>query len=238
MSLLPKAFHAITAAIIVAFVVTLMTGAMATATKPDPNHKVTICHALPASASHAYNRITVDIASSGYVKGGHYVGGYTELGFKHANGGDIIPPYTYKSFQFPGQNWTAEGQAIYENGCVPPPPCPDCTAGGLVTADLLVCGDPRVLLRVTNQYEEPITIKVTWTHGGTFLRQATYARVSDVKVFYPFWVRGRSYFKVTAFTPEGRIVLERGRLPKASPWGTNGCPASLATYKRDRAFGF
>lgn len=31
--------------------------------------------------------------------------------------GDIIPPFSYSSGSFPGQNWTIEGQAIYNNGC-------------------------------------------------------------------------------------------------------------------------
>ena len=44
--------------------------------------------------------------------------------------GDIIPPYYYEptDFHYPGLNWTAEGQAIYENGCnipdVPPTDVP------------------------------------------------------------------------------------------------------------------
>jgi len=96
------------------------------ATKPDPDHKVTICHALPEAASHDYNRIKVDIASSGYVKGGHAVEGGT-IGDKHKDGGDIIPPYEYQPkegdlFVFEGQNWTVEGIAIYENDCVVPDP--------------------------------------------------------------------------------------------------------------------
>ena len=66
--------------------------AMAT---PGPLDKVTICHALPAEASHPYNQIEVDIASTGYVQGGHYVPGGA-LGYKHEDGGDIIPPYTYQ----------------------------------------------------------------------------------------------------------------------------------------------
>lgn len=33
--------------------------------------------------------------------------------------GDIIPPYHYNNVDYPGQNWTAEGQAILANGCVP-----------------------------------------------------------------------------------------------------------------------
>ena len=90
------------------------------ATKP-PDHKVTICHALPGSASHAFNIIDGDIASSGYVKGGHYVEGGA-LGDKHADGGDIIPPYTYtradgSSFDFPGQNYYENLALAIELGC-------------------------------------------------------------------------------------------------------------------------
>ncbi|HSP08692.1 MAG TPA: Ig-like domain-containing protein, partial [Candidatus Dormibacteraeota bacterium] len=31
--------------------------------------------------------------------------------------GDIIPPFTYGDKSYPGMNWTAEGQDIYEDGC-------------------------------------------------------------------------------------------------------------------------
>lgn len=79
----------------------------ATATQP-PHHKVTVCHATPAdTAADGWHRIRVDIASSGYVKAGHS----TE------HDADIIPPYTYGSFSFPGKNWDAAGQAIHANGC-------------------------------------------------------------------------------------------------------------------------
>ena len=38
---------------------------------------------------------------------------------------DIIPPFNYNGGSFPGLNWDAEGQAIYENGCVLPAPRPE-----------------------------------------------------------------------------------------------------------------
>jgi len=43
--------------------------------------------------------------------------------------GDIIPPYDYEpaDFHFAGLNWTAEGQAIYNNGCNIPQPSPSPT---------------------------------------------------------------------------------------------------------------
>lgn len=126
------------------------------ATKPDEDtgHKVTICHRTH-SDTNPYVVITVDIAAAGYGggKGDHYAehkGPVWELGLKeqHVEWGDIIPPYTYEDFVFPGYNWSEAGQAIYEDGCKPgtqtsstppptsppptsPPPCED--EGGCTT---------------------------------------------------------------------------------------------------------
>jgi hypothetical protein len=96
--------------------------AVPVAATPPPDHKVTICHALPDKASHDYNVISVDIASSGYVKGGHYVAPGDSS--KHADGGDIIPPYVYvrkdgTTFTFTGQNYAGNEFLAYELGCGP-----------------------------------------------------------------------------------------------------------------------
>ena len=61
-----------------------MGSALATAPGSDGNHKVTICHAT-ASQTNPYVVETVDIASSGYLQGGH-----------NNHDGDIIPPYMYQ----------------------------------------------------------------------------------------------------------------------------------------------
>ncbi|MBC7631697.1 hypothetical protein, partial [Aeromicrobium sp.] len=37
----------------------------------------------------------------------------------HIEWGDIIPPYTYLGVKYPGQNFSAEGELIYANNCVP-----------------------------------------------------------------------------------------------------------------------
>jgi len=93
-------------------------------------HKVTICHAT-SSEKNPYTSPTVDIASAGYPDGnnghaGHVGDGVWYAGAK-ADGfdwGDIIPAYDYESgdvsFHFAGLNWTADGQAIWSNGCVAP----------------------------------------------------------------------------------------------------------------------
>ncbi len=128
-----KTLRGVGAAIIVAALSLLGVGALAstaTATQPNPSHKVTICHATD-SYTNPYVRETVDIASSGYLKAGH--NGHTGPVFyvaipKHTKWGDIIPPYTYQPagtkknpnpplFSYPGLNWNADGRAIYDLNC-------------------------------------------------------------------------------------------------------------------------
>ena len=89
--------------------------------------KVTLCHRVGGPN---WVRITVapQAALNGHAKN-------HEL--------DIIPPFTYAGDRFPGQNWDAEGQEIFANGCVAPPEpapihlrvtCVDAAADGTFTA--------------------------------------------------------------------------------------------------------
>jgi len=180
---------------ILALSATLIVGGAsgAIATKPSPEHKVTICHALPVSASHAYNRITVDVASSGYVKGGHHEPGGS-IGDKHADGGDIIPPYTYRSFSYPGQNWNAEGRAIYKNGCKAPPPPPTYD----VSASILLCGDPRAIVTLVNDSNVPRTFRIRYVKAQDGTRNVLNKTVKadSERTLFPRWVKGHTMVKV------------------------------------------
>jgi len=113
-----------------------VTGAPATASQSGEDHKVTLCHRTN-SEQNPYVVITVDKA--GVFKTGHDShdeGGVYRPGDK-ARGvrwGDIIPPFTYYAgpqderngtvSEYEGLNWTADGQAVYNNGCAPTPPPP------------------------------------------------------------------------------------------------------------------
>lgn len=69
---------------------------------------VTFCHATPPdTAANGYEQITTD--DDGIIKQGHAT--------EHS--ADIIPPFTVGEVSFPGQNWTALGQAIWNNDCQP-----------------------------------------------------------------------------------------------------------------------
>ena len=124
------------------------------ATKPaaDGTHKVTLCHRTNSDANR-YVAITVDYraanGSLGNGGGDHtgHEGPVWSAGLKadHVKWGDIIPPYTYAGGSFPGQNWTAQGQAIHEAGCTgsttPPPPEP-CPYDPSIPADDPACVPP------------------------------------------------------------------------------------------------
>ena len=96
------------------------------ATQPDENgeHKVTICHRTN-SVKNPYVQIEVDeSAVDGTGPGDHFKRHQgplasseavaQQLKDSHTKWGDIIPPVA--PFH-DGLNWTAEGQAIYNNNC-------------------------------------------------------------------------------------------------------------------------
>jgi len=98
-----------------------MAPSAANATQPNPEHKVTLCHATD-SYSHPYVRITVDVAS--VLHHGH--DGHTGPVFyvaipKHTKWGDVIPTFDFGPGEtYAGKNWTALGIALFDNGCAGP----------------------------------------------------------------------------------------------------------------------
>lgn len=92
---------------------------------------VTICHRTNAD-NNPYVVISPDEAAvdgEAPAHGDHYLEHQgpvwnSTLKDQHIEWGDIIPPIPG---HHNGLNWTAEGQAIYNNGCVPPPVVPPTT---------------------------------------------------------------------------------------------------------------
>ena len=88
--------------------------------------EITICHGTGAQGN-PYVVNSPAINSSGTDKGELAAGHNDHVGPLWFSGitvtwGDIIPPYDFEDFHYAGLNWTAEGQAIYNNGCNIPEP--------------------------------------------------------------------------------------------------------------------
>jgi hypothetical protein len=95
--------------------------APAHASRGNSNDKQTICHATNSNTN-PYVVITPN--KNGDVHGhAKHTGPIWNASLKdqHIAWGDIIPPFDYNDHgtaaHYPGQNWTAEGQAVFNNGC-------------------------------------------------------------------------------------------------------------------------
>jgi Domain of unknown function (DUF5979) len=116
-------------------------------TPPDPNvvvDKVEICHRTNAN-THPYeiNEPAADGDVSGHADHTGPVWNET-LKAQHIVWGDIIPPFKFEDntgeHDFPGLNWDAEGQAIFENDCEPVEP-PEQEFGSLTVTKTVVGPD-------------------------------------------------------------------------------------------------
>jgi hypothetical protein len=123
-------------AFLIALVAFLLLANPSSATPSDGSHKVTICHAT-SSATNPFNKIAVDVASTGLSNGGHYA--YNPNNGKYnIHEDDIIPAFTFTDkdnvvHNVPGQNLTsmygnATGQDVLANSCTIPdnPPVDAC----------------------------------------------------------------------------------------------------------------
>lgn len=100
----------------------LVPATLAGATQPNPEHRVTICHATPPdTAANGWHAITPDIASVGFQHSGH----------QSEHDADIIPAYQYTdaqggTFFYDGKNLDFEflpgvtGADILAAGCKVP----------------------------------------------------------------------------------------------------------------------
>ena len=95
-----------------------MFNTVASATKPNPDHKVTICHAVngEGETKNGYNIITVDVAS--ILKEGHDEHSKTKDGVTHY---DIIPAFVYTDVESVEHSYPGKGDASWiATGCAAP----------------------------------------------------------------------------------------------------------------------
>jgi hypothetical protein len=100
---------------------------------------VALCHATTVPWNpYQYTVVTIDSTGAAQTVGGHasHTGPIFDAHNPQPSWGDIIPPFTYGEFSYPGLNWDAKGQLVFKghnkghpNGCVddleyPPTPTP------------------------------------------------------------------------------------------------------------------
>jgi hypothetical protein len=180
-------------------VLALAVPASATPTDPNADHKVTVCHrtgsADKGELKNGYNEITVDIASSGYVKGGHT--GHEQVG--NGPGSDVIPAYDafakvkgkWAPFHFDGFGLTqvfadgTTGAEFLANGCQfnnpQPPPVVEVEEGAIERASCEAGVEQQIIVvTFTTEYvwngEEWVlgeTVKTVDKGEWTFVRDLT-----------------------------------------------------------------
>ena len=115
--------------VLAAMLAALAVGGIGVLSASGQAERTTICHATN-SDENPYQRITP--ANEGVLNGHftqHNEPVIWELGLKDQGirWGDIIPPVPTEGIP-DGLNWTAEGQAIFNNDCVPPGFVPPATS--------------------------------------------------------------------------------------------------------------
>jgi len=233
--------------------------ALGTRTDPNEDHKVTVCHALPEGAANAFQELSVDIASTGFVKAGHYKPGGS-IGDKHSDGGDIIPPYEafvkvdddWEPFVFSGQNWTEQGQAIWNNGCVVPPveppvkpeppvapqpvlPQPAPLQQRLLQPEPLqryapaasfgpVCGDPRIKVTYDNSDSTmQVRFKFIFVDPRTDARVVSYRFVKAGQVFTTKWRWVKGKGNLVRVRGQYQELLAITNVNRGGQWGEGSC---------------
>lgn len=152
---LGKATYAVVTAVamlitLVGFTFTTGSAQADSAKKPD---RVTICHSTGADM----NPYVSNQPDKSADVGGHaaHTGPIWPSKDASGNWGDIIPPFDYDdggvTKHYPGSNWTAEGQAIFNNGCgIPTTVTPAdpavaqarCVGGAAVAPSITVAAGP------------------------------------------------------------------------------------------------
>ena len=90
----------------------------------NSGRRVQICHAT-ASETNPYRTPVVNTAGAANAHMDH-TGSIFGQQAPGAKWGDIIEPFTFRGVDFPGLNWTEEGQEIAGNGCAfEEPECPE-----------------------------------------------------------------------------------------------------------------
>ena len=201
------------------------------ATPPNPEHKVTLCHAT-ASSSNPYTVIEVDVASVQFEGHDGHNGPifYAEIP-KDEQWGDIIPAFDYgDGMQYAGKNWPA-GQPIVDAGCVLATPGTTTTTAVPATTTTTTTVQPGTTTTTTTEPETTTTTSPpsTTTTTAPPTTTTTGSGVSPTTTVPPTSTTAPSATTTPATTPPTSTVNTEGEhattpASTATAPGTRGLP--------------
>jgi hypothetical protein len=140
----------------------------ANATKPNPEHKITLCHRTD-SYSNPYVVITVDVASVRFEGHAHHDGPVFFPAIpKHQKWGDIIPPFDFGPHaSYPGKNWDSAGMAVFNNQCALPSPPSSSTSSSSTSSSSTSSSSTSTSSTSSSSTSTPTTVHITGTTSVT-----------------------------------------------------------------------
>jgi hypothetical protein len=247
----------ILSAIIVATVTVLMVGSAATATIfEDPltdtgQRKVWVCKYVgtPGASERLQTGQNPINVSRNSIKVPVVLGAV----FPDAHGRSIVIGF--------GTSWGQRNEPSIED-CPPPPPppppCVNCTPPIIPPPPIIdgpdifyprakvqVCGDPRLLITISNKHST-VPLRAVFRYeaaNGGERRIVVRVKPGQVKVLAPRWVVGESTLTYVYRGPQGQGIIGTYDLPPATGWGKSfnpewsdgplyTCPNSLRQAKR------
>jgi hypothetical protein len=173
---------ALSSALIAVITLSVLAGASTASATPGPKgqRKVVICHATSSHRNpYTVNKVdksSIDEVNNKYLNGhGDHKGGVWYEGVTDHSWGDIIPPFTNDAGNsYLGQNWTAEGKKIYDNGCKPvaQTPTPNTVVGGHVLGASTTVAAPAKKSGILAETGTPLALNLVV--GGSILGAAGY----------------------------------------------------------------
>ena len=223
------------------FIVMAVAPLGANATQGSPEHKVTLCHATD-SYTNPYVRISVDVASviKNHGHGDHDGPVFYPSIPKHTKWGDIIPPFDFGAAgSYSGKNWTAGGQAIFDDGCdMPPPPTTTPTTDHVTTTTIevgpstSVTSAPATTTTQVTPTTEPAS--TTTSAGGTTTTVANATSTSQPST--QTTQATASSTTVVALGTATTVVQTASTTTEPSATGSTASPPSSSTTSGSLAF--
>jgi len=124
--------------------------------------KIDICHATKSGEVNPYNNAQASMTGDVQGHDSHHGNVPPRVWYPGIEGtwDDIIPPFSYPGGSYPGKNWDAYGQSVYNNNCTIP-------TGTLKVKKVTVPAGDNTEFAITGSGESAVTGAPTFMNGNT-----------------------------------------------------------------------